>query len=54
VVAEEVAAARLFPVRDAPQFVRPVHVIYPTDSDSEVRAAALQSLRAAIAADAAS
>jgi DNA-binding transcriptional LysR family regulator len=54
VVAEEVAAARLFPVRDAPQFVRPVHVIYPADSDSEVRAAALQSLRAAIAADAAS
>lgn len=53
VVAPEVAGARLFPVAGAPQFVRPAHVIYPAEGESEVRAAALQSLRAAVAVDAA-
>ncbi|MGZ6175285.1 MAG: LysR family transcriptional regulator [Candidatus Binataceae bacterium] len=52
VVAPEVANATLFPVRGAPTFVRPAHVIYPSESDSEVRAAALASLKAAAAADA--
>ncbi len=53
VVAADIAAGRLFPVEGAPVFVRPAHMVYPTDSDSEVLAAALQSLRAAVAADAA-
>lgn len=53
VVAPEVASERLFPVSNAPQFVRPAHVIYPAEGESEVRAAALQSLRAAVAVDAA-
>lgn len=52
VVAAEMNAARLFPVDGAPQFVRPAHVVYPSENDSEVLAAALQSLRAAVAADA--
>ena len=53
VVAGEVAAGTLFPVRAAPQFVRPAHVIYPTEGASEVRHAAMESLRAATAVDAA-
>ena len=53
VVANEIAAGRLFPVRAAPQFVRPAHVIYPTEGNTEARAAALDSLRAATAVDAA-
>ncbi len=53
VVAGEIAATKLFPVRAAPQFVRPAHVIYPSDSISDARTAALESLRAATAVDAA-
>jgi hypothetical protein len=51
VVAPEVANATLFPVRNAPTFVRPAHVIYPGESENEVRASALASLRQAAAAD---
>jgi DNA-binding transcriptional LysR family regulator len=53
IVAADIAAGRLFPVRAAPQFVRPAHVIYPADGQSDVRSAALESLRAATAVDAA-
>jgi len=53
VVAAEVAAGRLFPVHAAPQFVRPVHLIYPNEGQVDVRTAALESLRAAAAVDAA-
>ena len=53
VVADHIAARRLFPVHGAPQFVRPAHVIYPTEGNSLTRAAALESLRAATAVDAA-
>lgn len=52
VVAAELAKQTLFHVRNAPQFVRPAHVIYPQESGSAVRAAALESLRAAVAVDA--
>jgi DNA-binding transcriptional LysR family regulator len=51
VVAEDIAKKRLYPVRSAPQFVRPAHVIYPAEGESEVRIAALESLRAAAAVD---
>lgn len=51
VVAEDMAAGRLFPVRGAPQFVRPAHVIYPIDAISPARTAALESLRTAAAVD---
>ncbi len=52
VVAGEVAAGKLFPVRAAPQFLRPAHLIYPAEG-TPTRAAALASLRAATAVDAA-
>jgi DNA-binding transcriptional LysR family regulator len=53
IVAKDIAAGTLFPVRAAPQFVRPAHVIYPVEGESDVRRAALESLRAATAVDAA-
>lgn len=51
VVAGEVAQNKLFPVKGAPQFVRPAHLIYPAESENEARLAALESLRAAAAVD---
>ena len=51
VVAPDVAAGRLFPVRKMPTFVRPAHLVYPAEGENEVRASALQSLRAAVGAD---
>jgi DNA-binding transcriptional LysR family regulator len=51
VVADELARKKLFPVKNAPEFVRPAHVIYAHESASAVRAAALESLRAAVAVD---
>jgi DNA-binding transcriptional LysR family regulator len=53
IAAAEMATGKLFPVRAAPQFVRPAHVIYPVEGQTDVRAAALESLRAATAVDAA-
>lgn len=53
IVASDIAAGKLFPVRAAPQFVRPAHVIYPAEGQTDVRTAALESLRAATAVDAA-
>ena len=50
VVAGEVAAGKFFPVRAAPQFLRPAHLIYPAEG-TPTRAAALASLRAATAVD---
>ncbi len=49
VVAQEVAAKRLFPVSRAPQFLRPAHVIFPADGVGEPVIAALESLRGAAA-----
>lgn len=54
VVADSIAAQKLFPVRAAPQFVRPAHVIYSIEGDTPTRTAALESLRAEMAVDAAS
>ncbi len=54
VVADSITKQELFPVRAAPQFVRPAHVIYPAEGDTPTRIAALESLRAAMAVDAAS
>lgn len=51
VVAEDVARKNLHPVRNAPEFVRPAHLIYAPDAANEVRTAALESLRAAVAVD---
>lgn len=53
VVSEELARKILYPVHNAPEFVRPAHVIYAVEAESAVRAAALDSLRAAVAVDAA-
>lgn len=53
VVAADIARGVLYPVAGAPEFVRPAHVIYATDAESAVRDTALESLRAAIAVDAA-
>ncbi len=53
VVAPEIAGHTLFPVHGAPQFLRPAHVIYATEGGTEHRTAALESLRAATAVDAA-
>jgi DNA-binding transcriptional LysR family regulator len=47
VVAQEIAAKRLFPVSHAPQFLRPAHVIFPAESRGEPVMAALESLRGA-------
>jgi DNA-binding transcriptional LysR family regulator len=52
VVAEDVAAKRLFRVAGVPEFLRPAHVIYPTDSGNDAAMQALDSLRATIATDA--
>jgi len=53
VVAGELSRGLLHPVRQAPEFVRPAHVIFALDAESGIRAAALESLRAAVLADAA-
>ena len=53
VVADDVARKNLHPVHNAPEFVRPAHLIYAQDAANEVRTAALDSLRAAVAVDAA-
>ncbi len=47
VVASEIVAKRLFPVAEAPQFLRPAHVIWAADGASEITSEALSSLRAA-------
>lgn len=53
VVADDIAGGVLHPVPGAPEFVRPAHVIYAPEAQSAVRGAALASLRAEVAADAA-
>ena len=53
VVASDIAAGKLFQVHAAPQFLRPSHLVFSTSSLSEVTKAALDSLRATAAVDAA-
>jgi DNA-binding transcriptional LysR family regulator len=47
VVAQEIAAKRLFPVAKAPRFLRPAHVIFPAEGLNDAGNAALTSLREA-------
>jgi LysR family transcriptional regulator, flagellar master operon regulator len=50
-VAADVAAGRLHLIEGMPQFLRPAHIIYPTDSANEAASEALESLRAAVKLD---
>ena len=50
-VAADVAAGRLHLIAGMPEFLRPAHVIYPSDSANEAAALALESLRAAVKID---
>jgi DNA-binding transcriptional LysR family regulator len=53
-VAADVEAGRLHLIPHMPEFLRPAHVIYPTDSGNEAAAHALESLRNAVKHDLAS
>jgi DNA-binding transcriptional LysR family regulator len=48
VVAPEIATGKLHPVSKAPQFLRPAHIIAPSEGVSEFTVAALTSLRRAV------
>lgn len=50
-VAADVAAGRLHLIVGQPEFVRPAHIIYPSDSSNEAAGLALESLRAAVKQD---
>jgi len=50
-VTADVNAGRLHLIPGMPEFLRPAHVIYPSDSSNEAAAEALESLRAAVAQD---
>jgi len=50
-VTADVAAGRLHLIAGMPEFLRPAHIIYPTDSGNEAVAQALESLREAVRVD---
>jgi LysR family transcriptional regulator, flagellar master operon regulator len=50
-VAADVAAGRLHLIEGMPQFLRPAHIIYPSDTANEAVSEALESLRAAVKLD---